>query len=38
MNVPATGIAKSGVIMPIGTMFNMDDSTPEIRTMNAILL
>jgi len=35
---PTAGIANSGVIMPIGAIFSMDDRTPEIRTMNAILL
>jgi len=33
---PATGIAKSGAITPIGAILNMDDSTPEIKIINAI--
>lgn len=38
VSIPANGIAKSGVITPIGAAINMDDSTPAINTMNAILL
>jgi len=30
-------MVKRTVIIPIGAVVNMDDSTPEIITMNAIL-
>jgi len=38
VSIPTTGIAKSGVIIPIGATLNIDDSAPEIKTINAILL
>jgi len=37
VSIPTNGIAKIEVITPTGAILNIDDSTPEIRTMNAIL-